>query len=268
MAVSSHDFEAMGTTCHLLGIGPAAARLETGVEWVTAVAGRLTRFDPGSELSRLNAAAGTWAAVGPELEAVLREALRAHELSGGLVHAGVLNAVLATGYTRPLREGLTMVLEPPPGPPPPLPEMLEVEAGRARVAPGTGVDLGGLATGWMADRLAERLGDDVVVNLGGDLFARGPGPDGRGWPIGVAGEVVELRDVGAATSGLRRTRWGGVRHLIDPRTGRPAESDLTEASVVAGSATAAEVLAKAALLLGSAAGRAFLESRAAGWVLR
>ena len=72
MGVATLDFEAMGTTCHLLGLGPAAPRLDTGAAWVVEVAGRLTRFDPQSELSRLNAAAGTWAAVGPELEAVLR----------------------------------------------------------------------------------------------------------------------------------------------------------------------------------------------------
>src|SRR5262249_37781512 len=159
-------------TCHLFGIGPAATRLERGAGWVVDIGRRLTRFEPDSELSRLNAGAGAWTPVRPELEALLREALRAWDLSRGLVNAGCLRALRAIGYTRPLREGLTVSLEPAPGPLPPLPEVLEVEPGRARLAPGAGLDLGGLAKGWMADRLVERLGDNALANVGGDLACR------------------------------------------------------------------------------------------------
>jgi FAD:protein FMN transferase len=261
------EFEALGTTCHLLGVGRAAARLSWGAEWVRETGRRLTRFEPDSELSRLNAAAGAWTPVGADLEALLREALRAWELSGGLVHAGCLRSMRAIGYTRPLREGLTVALEPPPGPLPPLPEVLEVRPGRACLAPGTGVDLGGLAKGWMADRLVERLGDNALADLGGDLAARGGGPIGEGWPIGFGGESVALHDGAAATSGTCRRRWGAVHHLIDPRTGRPAETDLDEVQVIARTGVEAEVLAKTALLLGSAGAEPFLATRAVGWVL-
>jgi FAD:protein FMN transferase len=226
---------------------------------------RLTRFDAGSELSRLNARAGEWLTVEPDLEALLREALRAWELSGGLVHAGCLRSMRSIGYTRPLREGLTLALEPPPGPLPPLPEVLEIRPGRARLAPGTGVDLGGLAKGWMADRLVERLGDNALASIGGDLAARGPGPAGEGWPIGLGGEAVALHDGGAAMSGTWRRRWGRVHHLIDPRTGLPAETDLEEVEVLARTGVDAEVLAKTALLLGSERAPAFLSAHAAGW---
>lgn len=261
------SFEALGTVCHLFGAGAAAGRLDEGVEWVVRTGARLTRFDPASELSRLNARAGEWVPVEPDLEALLREALRAWELSGGLVHAGCLRSLRAIGYTRSLREGLTVTLEPPPGPLPPLPEVLEVRPGRARLAPGTGIDLGGLAKGWMADRLVERLGDNALANIGGDLAGRGPGPDGEGWPIGFGGESVALRDGAAATSGTWRTRWGRVPHLIDPRTGRPAETDLAEVQVLAHTGIEAEVLAKTALLLGSGDAPAFLAAHAVGWAL-
>lgn len=229
---------------------------------------RLTRFEPGSELSLLNAQAGGWTAVSPELEDLLRTALQAYELSGGLVHAGVLGTMHGIGYARPLREGPTPALQPPPGPLPPLPETLEVAPRRARLAPGCGIDLGGLAKGWMADRLAERLGDNVIVNLGGDLFARGQGPDGAGWPVGMAGRTVLLRDAGGATSGTWRRRWGRLHHLIDPRTGRPVESDLSEVSALAHTATEAEILAKTGLILGSERAEAFLSAHAFGWALR
>jgi FAD:protein FMN transferase len=226
---------------------------------------RLTRFEPDSELSRFNAGAGHWTAVSPDLEALLREALRAWETSGGLVHAGCLRAMRATGYTRPLRQGLTVPLEPPPGPLPPLPEVLETRPGRARLAPGAGVDLGGLAKGWMADRLVDLLGENALAELGGDLATRGEGPIGEGWPIEFGGRSVALHDGAAATSGTWRRRWGGVHHLIDPRTGRPAATDLQEVQVIARSGVEAEVLAKTGLLLGSAAAQEFLAAHAVGW---
>ncbi|HXM57552.1 MAG TPA: FAD:protein FMN transferase [Candidatus Dormibacteraeota bacterium] len=261
----SVSLEALGTSCHLLGIGAAAGRLAGGAEWVVETGRRLTRFDAGSELSRFNASAGDWCDVGADLEALLREALRAWELSGGLVHAGCLRSMRATGYTRPLREGLTVALERPPGPLPPLPEVLEVRPGRARLAPGGGIDLGGLAKGWMADRLVEWLGDNALANIGGDLAARGGGPIGEGWPIGFGGESIALHDGAAAMSGTWRRRWGVVHHLIDPRTGRPAQTDLEEVEVLARTGVEAEIYAKTALLLGSRAAPGFLAAHAAGW---
>lgn len=262
-------FEALGTTCELLAVAPGRP-LEQGVAWVDEMHRRFSRFLPDSELSRLNAAAGRWVEVSLELESALRAALWAWEESAGLVHAGVLPALVAAGYGRSLREGpttATLVAKRPP----PLPEMLQVEQGRARLRPGTGIDLGGVAKGWLADRLANWLGDNCLVNLGGDLFARGAGPQGQGWPVGFGGHTLLLVDQGAATSSTLRRRWrqnGQVfHHLIDPRSGRPATSDLAQISVVAKSALEAEVVAKTALLLGSGLAFAFLACNALAWRL-
>jgi thiamine biosynthesis lipoprotein len=221
-------------------------------------------------VSRLNASAGAWVEVSGELEAMLRSALEAYEESRGLDHAGVLGSMLAIGYARPLAEGPAPGGEPAEAPQP-LPEMLEVTAGRARLRPGSGIDLGGLAKGWLADQLSPKLGGNSLVNLGGDLRARGGGPGGQGWPVGLGGVTLMLTDQAAATSGTWRRRWvqeeRPVHHLIDPRTGRPALSDLREVSVVAPTATAAEVWAKTALLLGSPGAEAFLAERALAWCL-
>jgi thiamine biosynthesis lipoprotein len=202
---------------------------------------------------------------------MLRAALHAYLVSGGLVHAGVLGAMLATGYTRPMREGPTQALLADASPPPPLPALLQLEPGRARLGREAGIDLGGIAKGWLADRLAAELGDNCVVNLGGDLFARGAGPEGGGWPVGLGSTTVLLSDQGAATSGTRRRAWRQgveqIHHLIDPRTGRPAVSDLSEVSVVAARATDAEVHAKTALLLGSAHAPVHLAAHAQAWWL-
>jgi FAD:protein FMN transferase len=287
MSLDEVRFEALGSACHLLGVGLERGRLAWATAWVADRHDRFSRFEPNSELSRLNASAGRWTEVSPELEGLLVAALAAYRLSGGLVHAGVLGSMLAIGYTRPLRLGPTAAAPAGAAPPPPLPDMLDVGPGRARLRAGTGVDLGGIAKGWLADRLAAELGESCLVNLGGDLFARGGGPNGDGWPVqlgelasvprgtvGVGGSgptVLLLRDQGVATSGVRRRSWrdGGelLHHLIDPRTGRPARTDLGQVSVVAATAAEAEVHAKTALLLGSALAPAHLAAHALAWWL-
>lgn len=270
-SVDRLEFEALGSRCALFAVGAGASRLGRAADWVRVMHGRLTRFEPDSELSRFNAAAGTWFPVSDELEVLLRESLRAFELSGGLVNAAVLPAMLALGYTQPLRLGPGTPAGEDVGPLPMLPAVLEVVPGRARLEPGAAIDLGGIAKGWLADRLSERLGDRCLVNLGGDLYARGDGPDGEGWPVGLGTVTVLLRDQGAATSSTRKRAWNDdgrrVHHLVDPRTGRSAQSDLGEVSVVAPDATRAEVFAKTALLLGSVQAPLFLAANCAAWWL-
>ncbi|HEY0408997.1 MAG TPA: FAD:protein FMN transferase, partial [Candidatus Dormibacteraeota bacterium] len=167
-----HRFTAFGgARCEVLARGCTDADLSAAVAEVYAFEARLTRFDPGSELSRLNAAAGTRTAVSPLLQELLRATLDAFELSDGAVNAAVLPALLAAGYDR------------------------------------AAVDLGGVGKGWLADRLAERL-EDAAVNLGGDLRALGPGPDGDGWTVGLCdGSAVRVVDAGIATSGPAGRRW-------------------------------------------------------------
>jgi FAD:protein FMN transferase len=265
--VESHHFEAMGTNCSLFAVGQPLSRLIEGEFWVRRLGARLTRFSPDSELSQLNAKAGRWVEVSAEMESVLRVALRAYAMSAGLVNVAVLPSMLAVGYTRPLADGPAVAALDGAAPLPALPDALEVRAGKARVASGSGVDLGGVAKGWMADRLCERLGPNSVANLGGDLMAVGAGPRGGGWPVGVAGATLSLRDQGAATSSVRKRRWGDLHHLIDPRTGLPAQTGIEEVSVVAGTGFEAEVVAKSALLLGPVAAPIYCAAHAMAWWL-
>jgi thiamine biosynthesis lipoprotein len=263
--VESHHFEALGTTCSLFAAGASRGELLEGESWVRRLGPRLTRFSPDSELSQLNAAAGRWVEVGPELEILLRESLGAFEKSGGLVNVAVLPSMLAIGYTRPLSDGTVTATLEAAHPAPALPDVLDVRRGEARIEPGSALDLGGIAKGWMADRLCERLGPNALANIGGDLNATGAGPDGCGWPVALAGVTLMLRDQGAATSSTRRRRWGGVHHLIDPRTGLPAQTGLDEVSVVAASGVDAEVVAKTALLIGPDLAPAYCAAHALAW---
>src|SRR5258705_3214323 len=267
MALERQLFEALGGECELYAYGLSAARLAEGESWVHQMHDRLTRFAPTPELSRFNASAGSWVDLSPLLESLLHECLRAHDLSGGLVNAAVLPSLLAAGYTRTFSEGPTRVTAS--VVPPALPEVLEVRPRSARLRQGASIDLGGIAKGWLADRLAVDLGPNSLVNLCGDLFARGGGETGDGWPVGMGGKTVLMLDMGVATSGTRKRTWGqDLHHLIDPRTGRPSRSDLVEASVIARSGADAEIFAKTALLLGSKKGEEYLAAHdALGWSL-
>jgi FAD:protein FMN transferase len=267
LAVEAHHFEALGTSCSLFGVGVTRTQLLQGEFWVRELGMRVTRFSDRSELALLNGAEGEWVEVSAEMETLFREALRAYELSGGLVNAAVLPSMLAIGYTRSLAAGASTAKLEDARPAPPLNEVLSLRPGLARLRVGCGLDLGGIAKGWMADRLAAQLGPNAIANLGGDLRAIGPGPNGEGWAVGFAGVTVMLRDQGAATSSVRRRRWGDLHHLIDPRTGLPSRSGLEEVSVVAATGGDAEVVAKTALLLGPGLATAYCAAHAQAWWL-
>lgn len=249
-----HRFLAFGgSVCELLVGDGAEEDVSALVAEIYAFEAQLSRFRPDSELSRFNAAAGAPLAASALLEALLRACLSAFQMSGGLVNAAIGAALVAAGYDH----GIEVVRQrgshrnlAGAAPVPALPDVLEVGAGWARLAAGCAIDLGGVGKGWLADRLCERFGD-ACINLGGDLRAIGPGPSGQGWDIGLCdGRTVRVTDGGVATSGTEARRWCGGHHLIDPGTGRPTPHEAMAVSVAAWDALAAEVLAKAAILVG------------------
>jgi thiamine biosynthesis lipoprotein len=257
-------FHAMGTEVELLAAGSLPAGARERIEKLFAeVEACLSRFRPDSELSLLNLAAGAPFAASPLLREVLREALRAAARSDGLFDPTVWHAVRAAGY----RESLELVGErvqvKSPGRTGAWREVQVEEDGTVTLPAGAGLDLGGFAKGWTVDRAARLLEGCAswLINAGGDLLARGPGPDGDGWIIGVEDplvgpdvSVLRVNDAAVATSSTRRRRWltteGVAHHIIDPRTGEPSTTDLASATVVTESASEAEVLAKSLLLLG------------------
>src|SRR5260370_3411731 len=218
-SVEARHFEELGTSCSLFGLGVTRTQLLQGEFWVRELGARITRFSDRSELALVNGAQGEWVDVGAEMEALLREALRAYELSAGLVNAAVLPSMLAIGYARSLAAGASTAKLEDARPAPRLPDVLSVQPGRGRPELGCGGDLGGIAKGWIADRLAAPLGSKALADLGGDLRAARTRPNGDGWPVGFAGVTAMLRDQGAATSSVRRRSWRALHHLIDPRAG-------------------------------------------------
>ena len=103
--LESHHFEALGTSCSLFAVGRPRDSLVGAELWVRRLGARFTRFASDSELSRLNARTGEWVDVSGDMEELLREGLRAYEMSAGLVNIAVLPSMLAVGYSRPLVQG-------------------------------------------------------------------------------------------------------------------------------------------------------------------
>jgi thiamine biosynthesis lipoprotein len=261
-----------GSQCSIVARAATENELSACIAEVYAFEARLTRFRADSELCRFNASAGRRVGVSPLLAELLRTTLVAYTLTDGLVNAAVLPALISAGYDRSIEQVRRRAQTPALStahPAPPLPEVLTVGRTWARLAPGCAIDLGGVGKGWLADRLAERL-EDAAVNLGGDVATQGDGPEGQGWSVGLCdGWAVALRRGGVGTSGTEGRRWAGGHHLIDPRTGVPAVTDLAAVSVVAGTAAQAEALSKAAVLLGSTRAAEWLQRRsAAHWAFQ
>jgi thiamine biosynthesis lipoprotein len=259
----SVEFPCFGATVALRASGNAEIvrlGLRRAQEIAEEVHRRLTRFDPSSELCRLNADPRELVPAGPILRRFAEAVAWAGNVSGGLVDATCLPAVEAAGY----REHWTPATGTggwTPGPPAawqPAWAAVAVEGDAVRRPPGTRCDSGGLGKGLAADLMAAALQacGAWVVDCGGDLRIGGlqglqrpvdiAGPDGDGAAI----HRLHVARGAVATSGITRRAWAGGHHLIDPRSGRPADTGIVQVTALARTGLQAEVRAKTALLAG------------------
>ena len=293
----SHHFRAMGTDVALWLWNSSEQRARSALlaaeGFFAQTEARLSRFRADSELSRLNRTAGKPFAASPVLFDLVAEALAWRDRTGGIFDPAVLNALIASGYDRTFSAvkvedrstgesgvgvsvdagaGFTgasqgarvdssgIVLGP----------------GRQILLPeGVGIDLGGIAKGWTIQQAAHRLGmwGPCLVDAGGDIACVGK-PPGEPWVVTVADPrvedehadediaVVSLSNAAIATSSriYRSWRQGGraAHHLIDPRTGAPAATNIYSVTVLADRLPDAEIYAKTALILGEEQGLAYL----------
>jgi thiamine biosynthesis lipoprotein len=271
--ITRRELRALGSEIALVGCGTTAPRrIDRAERWLSAYEQRFSRFLATSELSRLNAAAGRPYRASPSLFRLIELSLAFAERSGGLFDPTVLGPLESLGYDRSFES-----IGEPRGPKADRTGVSWRDVGLDPVSrtvtlpAGSGLDLGGIGKGWASDRLAAILGSPCLVDGGGDIFAGGAPPDAPSWRVGVADPfapdqdalVLGVRNRGIATSSTLRRRWqaGGVHlhHLIDPRTRRPTTADAVQVTVVAATATLADYHAKVALLLGSAAGLAYID---------
>ena len=243
---------------------------------------RLSRFDPDSELSRLNRDCRREVPATPLLRSLAAAVWAAGQSSGGLVDATLVDAIERAGYAEDfddlrglsLAEALASRTERAPGVPaePGLWREIVVDdaGGTVTRPPGVRIDGGGIAKGLLADLLATDLTGQraFAIDCCGDVRVGGQAGLRRRVLVDnpFGGEPLHefgLRDGAAATSGIGRRCWLGpdgraAHHILDPRGGEPAFTGIVQATALAPTALLAEVHAKAALLAGPAAAPARL----------
>ena len=265
-AVVHAEFRAMGTRIRC--IGPAGHRaLDEAADAVRSTfereERRCSRFRSDSELSLVNASAGSWTRVSGPFAELVGIALEGWGRTGGRFDPTLLRAMVALGYDRDFDEvlaGARVALHG--GTPAGRGGDVLLEGDRLRLPEGVGLDLGGVAKGWTADRAADAaLAAGLpwaLVDAGGDLRLSGETPPG-GLEIAVEDPEDTSTDIGRivllegalATSSVTRRAWGPDRHhLLDPATGAPSVGPVLQATVWAPTCAEAEIASKDALLRG------------------
>lgn len=241
-----------------------------------------SRFRPDAELYGRSIRRGRPTRITPVLAILVDAALDAARASGGAVDPTIGRRLVALGYDRDFADvvadrasGLTA------GPSVAVHEadhtMIRRHADTLTVPEGVLLDLGATAKAVAADLAAEVIADEIgcgaMVNLGGDISARGDAPSG-GWQILVqdvpadgrtepAAQIGLVGDCAVATSSTLRRQWThkgrSVHHIIDPRTGEPAARHWRTVTVVARRCIDANTLTTGAIVKG-AAGQHWIES--------
>jgi thiamine biosynthesis lipoprotein len=255
-------------------------KLERAPAWFEEWEQSLSRFRETSELSQFNRRSGEAVWVSQTLWEVLQAALRAQQESGGLVTPAVYDAILAAGYIYsfdPSIPALPQTGDQAAPVPQDLVTTIRMDRNTHTVTlpAGLHLDFGGIAKGWAAHQAVQRLKayGPALVDAGGDIAISSLQADGQPWPVGIADphhpdetlEVLLLGRGGVATSGRDYRKWkqGSVwkHHIIDPRSGQPAKTDVFTATVIASNVMEAEVAAKVLLVLGSRLGMEWIENR-------
>lgn len=230
----------------------------------------------GSDIWNLNHANGVPVEVQPETADLLRLAVEIGEASGGAFDVTIAPASALWDFRSET---------------PVLPDADALRAAAARVdyrniliegntvtlINGAELDLGAIAKGYIADRVAEYLrGEGVTaacINMGGNVVTIGSKPDGSAWTVGVrdpngapdqSKAVLELTDASAVTSGTyeRGFDLNGVRyhHLLDPKTGWPVQNGLASVTIVGNRSDICDALSTACFVLGEQDSRPLLEA--------
>lgn len=272
--VVSTTFRAMASDINVTLVSPNVDAPETVLEECSQLFSQyeqaLSRFRSDSDLTLANNSLGQEVSVSPILAEAVKAAHDAYVATRGLFDPRVLDTLENLGYNTNFKDMKRSA----PGPAS-LPlhifrtpsTVWEPKVTKTTVNLGNSrVDLGGIGKGFTVDHaadIARRASEGGLVEAGGDLVVFGPSPDGTTWKIGVEnpndrdGEplaVLAVTDTAVATSSLSVRHWAhngiNVHHLIDPRTGQPSTSTLLAVTVLAATATDAEVLSKALFVAG------------------
>ena len=270
--MQSLQFRAMNTDVLLAAEGDeeGTSLFNEAREFILESELRFSRFLPDSELSKMNQTAGEWVSVSDDLMDLLIQSRTYFEETDGLFDPSMLTDLKRVGYDRSLElvkargDAYSAISQRIPRP---AFDAIEIDIvnSRVRIPAGMEIDLGGIAKGCIVRKsaaLLNRLASACAVSAGGDICFLGHPADSSRWRVEVedprdASATAAILHVGQAavvTSSISKRTWtqNGQRrhHLIDPRTGEPAETDWLSVTVIAPWMEMAEVYAKALLVGG------------------
>lgn len=264
---------AMDTVMDLTAWGEKGeAALEAAKAEIYRLDGLFDRRSEDSEIYALNKNGG--GTVSPDTADLLRRGIEIRRLTGGAFDMTVAPIMDLWGfydrdYRIPGGDELAAALETVGG-------EATVDGNSVTLAPGTRLDLGGIAKGWTSDRVMEIFREAGVtsglVSLGGNVQALGSRPDGSPWRVAIQDPdgggyvaVLPLTDRAAVTSGdyQRYFEQDGkiYHHIIDPATGYPAERGLRSVTVVCADGALADALSTALFVMGKEKALEFWRSR-------
>lgn len=239
----------------------------------------LSRFRPGSEISRINRSAGIKCErLSGDTYEVLSRAIEFSRYCQGLFDVTIGPSVTLWNNGRdtckppedsrirqvlPLVDYTDLLLDP-----------CKKTAGLQKI--GQSIDLGGIGKGFAGDKFLEvfkKYGvSSAFTNIGGNVAALGTKPDGSPWRVGIQHPrqensligLVSVADKAVVTSGDYQRYFIGSNgkrhhHILNPSTGYPAESGLVSVTVVADSSTAADALSTILFVAGMEKGLSLLE---------
>jgi FAD:protein FMN transferase len=270
--IRSVSFRAMNTLVQLAAEGQQAV---TGIhatkQFIDDCEQRFSRFLPASELTELNRFAAEWFEISSDLMELLQLSLKYYEETNGIFDPTILPDLKRVGYDRSMDEILNndRIVTTNASQRTLRPAFREVEfdlaENRVKLPRGMEIDLGGIAKGWIIDQAARKLhsyAEACAVSAGGDILFVGRPSDGLDWdvfmedprdPVQMLAEL-HIPTGAVATSSITKRTWiQGTQtrhHLIDPRTGEPAQIEWLSATVIAPEIITAEVYAKTILIGG------------------
>ncbi len=241
--------------------------IKVAIEAVVAlVDNAMSPFKKTSEISRLNDAIDTdWHSVSPKTGIVISESLRIAQLTNGAFDPTVGPLVGRFGFGPITGSSIAGY------------QNIQFAKGKLRkTIPQASLDLCGIAKGHALDRMGDILSarnvTSYLLEVGGEVLARGYHPQGRQWQIGIQTisggmsafqRIVNLDGVALATSGdtVNGGQEGGIyfNHIIDPQAQLPVSNGVASVSVICETAMQADALATAFMVMGSKAGLALAE---------
>jgi FAD:protein FMN transferase len=232
-----------------------------------------SRFDPASELSRLNKKIGVWKMASPDMLYLAGRSLYYNDTSGGLYDPRVIEVLEKIGYDNDFKTkdfSKTELPSPFAVIEKKLGDDLKIE--KQKIFLGRRMDFSGIAKGYIVDQATEFLKKrgwkNFLVDAGGDMNLNGANVEEKKWRIAVEGVpeeklMLEIANAGIATSGISRKKWqiNGKKfhHLVNPKDPNNFSYELRTVSVIAENTENADGRAKVLVLMGKEKGMEFSE---------